>query len=313
MAEYAEGFETFVAIADEGSLAGAARVLGIPRETVSRRLVRLENRLGVRLAHRTTRRLDLTPAGARLAAAARDVVRIAERACEEVSGRGAPRGRVRVSVPPGVGAAFLAEVSAAFCDRYPDVRVELFASSRYVDIASEGFDVALRAGRVEDERLVSRRLWSRDSIAVASRGYVAAHGHPEDVDALAVHRCIPGMAGGVRGVARWPLLDGGTVEVRGDIAVNDLVAADHLVACGYGIAFLPRLVVADRLATGDYVQVLPDVIGAESTMSIVFLDRKYLPTRVRAWIDFVVQWADAHPPEAQLSRWRAARRPGGTA
>ena len=141
----AEGFEEFVAIIDCGSVTGAAEGLGLPRPTLSRRLARLEERLGVRLIHRTTRRMTMTPQGELLYAKARRVVQAAREAEAEVRRLdGVPRGLLRVSVPTGMPAMLFGEWVGEFLQRYPEVELEMVASSAHVDLAAEGFDLALR-------------------------------------------------------------------------------------------------------------------------------------------------------------------------
>ena len=169
MAESTEGFETFVSIVEAGSISAAARALGVPRETLSRRLLRLEERLGVWLLHRSSRQLDLSPAGEVLFGRVRPLVLAAREANEAVRALdGEPRGLLRVSVPPGGGGLAMAELARGFLTARPKVELELLATTRHVDLIGEGFDVALRAGEVTDPRLVARRLTQNRLVGVAA-------------------------------------------------------------------------------------------------------------------------------------------------
>ena len=165
----ADGFEEFVAIVDNGSVSAAAESLGLPRATVSRRLARLEERLGVRLLHRTTRRMTLTPGGALLHRKASRLVTAARELEAEVRRLdGVPRGLLRMSIPPGTADSFITGWIVEFLRLYPEVSVELVASSVHVDLVAEGFDLALRHGTIDDASLIARTISVSVTIAVAS-------------------------------------------------------------------------------------------------------------------------------------------------
>jgi DNA-binding transcriptional LysR family regulator len=298
MGEAGEGFEVFVQVVDSGSVSGAARVLGSPRETVSRQLARLEDRLGVRLLHRSTRRLLPTAAGEELFARVRPLVLAAREAEEALRQRDpTPRGLVRLSVPPGPIAARVATALAGFLCRWPQVQIELTATSRHVDLAAEGYDLALRAGTVRDPSLIARRLWVAPPCAVASPAYLSRRGRPGSVDDLVDHDCILGMGGGDRPLRRWPLAAGGEVAVDGPFASDSMEA--QLAACreGLGIGLFPRVAgVLDDVARGRLVELLPGQLGAEVSLSLVALERARMPVRVRAVFDHLIEALDEGPP-----------------
>jgi DNA-binding transcriptional LysR family regulator len=289
--ESAEGFEVFVAVVDAGSISAAARLRCEPRETVSRQLARLEERLGVRLLHRETRRLTPTAAGQELYARARPLV-VAAREAEAAVKRldDVPRGLVRVSVAPG-GAAFVADALLAFLRDHPEVSLEVHLSSRHVDLVAEGFDVALRAGVVYDEALVARRLLSTEVVAVASPAYLARCGTPTGPEDLALHSGLLGMTAGERPARGWPARSGDDVPVSGRLASNDPALLLVAALAGDGIALLPRLIAGPALDDGRLVPVLPDVIGAERWLSAVYVERSYLPAKVSALLDHLSAWA----------------------
>lgn len=301
MQETAEGFEVFVAVLDAGSISAAARERGVPRETLSRQLGRLEQRLGVRLAHRGARRLVPTAAGEALLARARPLVQAAQEAEAAVRRLDdTPRGLLRVSVPPNGGAALVARMALPLLERWPELRMELLATTRHVDLVAEQVDVALRAGEVRDPSVVARRLWTSRVVAVASPAYVRSHGLPTHPEALDAHACVLGADGGVRPLGRWPLLRGGAVSVSGRIASNDLGVQLLAALGGHGIALLPEIFVEGPVRDGALVPVLPAEVGAHTSMSIVWAERALMPAKVRAFVDHIVA-AFAEPQGDLLS------------
>ena len=289
-AEQSEGLESFVAIVEQGSIAAAARELGMPRETLSRRLSRLEDRLQVRLVHRSTRELLPTAEGNALYLHARRMVDAAEEAIRAVRlVDDVPRGVLRVSVPPGGGGGFAGGLFASFARAWPEVELELISTSRFVDLRAESIDVALRAGNVLDESLIARRLWRTDLLAVASPEYARRHGLPLSLEALAAHSCVLSMVEGQRSL-RWPTRSGDSVKVSGRLASNDLGMRRYFVLDGQGITLLPRPFARADLAEGRLVEVLPDDLGSATSMAVVFAERDRMQPKVRAFIDHTVTW-----------------------
>lgn len=297
MQEATEGFEVFVHIVQAGSISAAARALSTPRETLSRQLGRLEERLGVRLVHRGPRRLVLTRAGETLFERAERLVlaaREAEAAVRQLDDT--PKGLLRISVPAGGGRDLNTPMVLAFMARWPEVRVEMLATNRYVDLIAEGVDVALRAGQVREPSLIARRLWHDSVIAVATPAYLDAFGRPEGPDDLASHRCICGMGGGERPNRQWPTLDGGAVSVEPWFACNAIEGRVRAVMQGAGIAMVLRQQAAAAIAAGHLEPVLPKLLGTEMSISLVYVERTFMPPKVRAFIDFALNWIARHPP-----------------
>lgn len=289
--EIAQGFAEFVAIVEQGSVSAAARHLDEPRPSVSRRLARLEARLGQRLLHRSTRRLVLTPAGEELYRRARQVVDQA-RAAEEALLRldQVPRGTLRVSTPPTQDPV-LAELFVAFRRRYPEVRLEVLATTRYVDLVAEGFDLALRAGRSPgDPSLFQRRLLRSRMLVWGSPGYLQARGRPQKLADLAQHNCLLGFDSSQRPHRSWPLLDGGQVQVHGSLASNQLELLTEAARQGEGLAMLPELFTYEDRRAGRLEAVLPEVLGLVTGMDLVYAERAYQEPRVRAFIDMAAPW-----------------------
>jgi DNA-binding transcriptional LysR family regulator len=288
--------QAFVQTVEARSLNRAAVELGVPRATLGRRLARIEERLGVRLLRRTTRRMALTDAGEELYRHARGVlaaVKEAEAAVRRTDG--AVRGLLRVSVPPSVDGQFQ-RLLLAFVERYPEVRLEAHFSTQHLDLLGAGYDVGIRAGPAIAPGLRGRTLARVTLRAVAAPSYLARAGTPEQPNELAQHACLVGFALGERPATHWPLLDGGHVRVEGRIVSNDIEMLRRAACAGHGIALLPHLLIQDDLRTGALVPVLGTRIGAASQLALVYAERELLPPAVRAFVEFVVaQAADLAP------------------
>lgn len=286
---------TFVAVVTGGSMSRAARELGVPRPTVSRRLQRLESRLGVRLLRRTTRAMTLTDAGEVFYARARAALAAVGDAVASVQRRDlVPRGLLRVSVPPLGGGGIGAPV-ARFLAANPEVRLELFAATRLVDLVADGFDVALRATSALPPGLVARNIARTRVVAVASPSYLARAGTPRRATDLTSHRCLSGFARGEHPSVEWPLVRGGAVRIEPVLATNDVSVLRDSALGGVGIALLPLLMVHDDLASGALVPVLPRVLGDETQVALVYPDRELVSPAARAFIDLVAAWARDDP------------------
>lgn len=284
--------EAFVRLVETGSLTSAARELGLPRATLSRRLARLEERLGVRLAFRTTRKVGLTDAGTAFYASARDVVRAVDDATRAVmADDGPPRGPLRLSVPPITDPQFRTML-VDFAERYPHVEVELIASTRHEDLVARGIDVALRAGSSLDPGLIARRLRAVAVFAVASPAYLARAGAPDTAAALTDHACLLGFRADDHPVTHWPLLAGGSVRVHGRMVCNDLLVLRDAALRGLGVALLAEVFCARALASGALVRVLPDEVGATSAISLVYPDRRLLKPATRAFVAHALAWME---------------------
>ena len=277
-----ERLHEFVAVVDRGSISGAARALEMPRATLSRRITALETELGLRLLHRGTRRLVLTPAGEELHRRARRIVADAQAAWDSVRRLDdVPRGLLRVSLVDIPRQPVFTE----FLRRYPEVRLEVTTTTRHVDLIAEGIDVALRFGPVSDASLIARRLWTGRAHAVASPSYLAAHGRPDSLEQLAEHECFVGFAGAWAPQRTWPLLDGGVVPVSGRVASNSVRLLADAARAGLGIAMLPDQVIGAALDDGSLEIVLEELVGADVPISLVYADREFLDPKVRAFVD----------------------------
>jgi len=276
----------FVQVVQAGSFSQAARDLGLPKSTVSRKVAQLEERLGARLLQRTTRKLSLTEVGAMYHERCSRILPELEAAEREVHDlQDVPRGLLRVSAP--LRFAILGDVVAEYLSRYPDVRVEVSCTDRVVDLIEEGFDLAIRAGTLTDGSLIARRLM--DSIPhfiVASPAYVAQRGRPRTPDDLARHDCL--LFGPQRERATWRFQRGGkTVEVavNGRVAINDFDFLCKSALAGHGIGRMPAPQCCAELRAGRLVRLLEDWQIAEFPLSIVYPSTRHLSPKVRAFID----------------------------
>jgi DNA-binding transcriptional LysR family regulator len=263
---------------DAKSLSRAAAELGVPRATISRRLQRLEEQLGVRLLRRTTRRLVLTDAGEAFYRHARLVLDAVEKAQASVlRPGGALRGDLRISLPPVQNTSFQA-LLFDFAERHPDVRLQVHFGSEHVDLVRRGYDVALRASQALEPGLVARTLLRLPVLAVASPAYLARFGTPKRPEDLRHHRCLAGFARGELPQAHWPLAGGGRLTIDPFLATNDMNLLLDGAVRGLGIACLPLMLVREPLET-------------ESNLSLVYPEREFMPPHVRALADLLAAWA----------------------
>jgi DNA-binding transcriptional LysR family regulator len=281
----------FARTVDAKSLSRAAAELGLPRATISRRLARLEERLGARLLRRTTRSLALTDAGEALYRHARIVLDAVDDAVASVRRTDdAVRGDLRVSVPPNPPPSLYATI-CDFAERYPDVRLQVHATSRHVDLARDGYDVALRAGSHFEPGLIARKLADVRVLGVASPAYLAAHGAPASRRDLARHRCLMGFSRAELPQAHWQIGKGTTQQLDGVLFSNDLGLLVHAVLRGQGIAMLPLTIVRAFLEEGTLALVLPGVLEHAAQIAVVHAEREFVPPQVRAFVDAIVAWA----------------------
>jgi len=296
----------FCRTVDAKSLSRAAAELRVPRATVSRRLARLEHRLGVRLLRRTTRSSMLTDAGEALYRHARIVLDAVTQAEESVRrGDDAIRGDLRVSVPPISDPAFMAML-CDFAKRYPDVRLHVHFSTRHVDLRRDGYDVALRAGSEIEPGLVARILLRDRMLAVASPQYLAERGVPRTRRDLRHHRCLMAFTRGELPQTHWPFAGSGKLYVEGAFFSNEMTLLRDAAVRGLGIAFLPGVIVSRLLEKGTLVQVLAGSLEGESRMAIVYPEREFVPPQLRAFVDTMAaslpRFFKAFSPEPKSAR-----------
>ena len=283
------GWATFAAVADAGSVAGAARELGVGKATVSKALARLEGALGLPLFHRTSRRLTLTPSGHELVPRARAMV-AAARAAEEAARDGADGlvGPIRVTAPLSFGLRHVAGVVAEWLAAHPGTSVDLRLSDARVDLVAEGFDIGVRIGLLPDSSLKARRLCAVPMVTVASPAYRAEHGAPADPHALIAHRCLVYTAGGSPDPWRFAGPAGEVAfGVDGPLRVDNGDAMLPLLLAGGGVAQLPAFIVRDAMGRGQLVDLMPHWPVPPLALHLVMPPGRLRPARVDAMLNFL--------------------------
>ncbi len=273
------GLETFVAVVEEGNFTEAAERLEMSAVMVGKYVRELEERLGVRLLERTTRRQSLTDAGRVFyedAKRALEQVRLAETSVERL--RASPSGTLRVSAPTTFGAYVVAPLAATFQQRHPRVRVELELSNRVVDLIDEGFDLAIRIGELGDADLIAKPLAQYRMVICASPGYLALHGHPQTPKDLGAHRCLAHSVWNNRNGWMLKSAEGPRHWNEPDFTCNDGNGLRMAAIAGAGLLLQPEVLVADDLARGTLVQVLHAYSPDPRPIHIVYRqDRRPLP------------------------------------
>jgi LysR family transcriptional activator of dmlA len=282
----------FTLLARHGSLSAAARELDITPPAVTKRLAQMEQRLGVRLLNRTTRRLSLTSEGALyLEQAQRILADIREMEESVASHRAAPKGLLRVNATLGFGRTTIAPLVSAFARAYPDIELQLQLTDRPIDLVEEAFDLGVRFGALPDTRLAARRILSNKRFLCASPAYLKRAGIPQTPDDLARHSCIihrqNDEAWGI-----WRLARGRrevSVKVRGTLSSNDGDVVLGWALDGHGILLRSEWDLAKYLASGRLQVVLPDFTPPPADLFVFYASRKQLPAKVRVFIDFLVE------------------------
>jgi DNA-binding transcriptional LysR family regulator len=279
----------FVRVLDRGNFSLAASDLGITPSAVSKLVSRLEDRLGVRLLERSTRRLVLTPEGETFLLRARRIVADIEEAEAEVARvRGAPRGKLRINSGTAFGLHQLTPALAEFLARYPEIDIELSITDRLVDLIEEQSDIAVRSGHIPDGPFIQRKLADLQRVICAAPAYLARRGRPMVAADLKGHDCVV-VAG--PGLARWPFktrngID--VVEVSPRVTTDDAEAALRLAIEGAGIVRLSDVIVGSPLRNGELVALLTDIHHVEPfPLSAIYpAGRNRLP-RVAVFLEYI--------------------------
>jgi DNA-binding transcriptional LysR family regulator len=286
-----DGIAAFVRVVDSGSFAAAARRLNISKSAISAHVQRLEERLGIRLLNRTTRRLSLTEAGAAYYRHCARILAEAEAAEQAASAlQQEPRGTLRISAPDSFGWMHVAPAVPAFLKRYPDLAIDINLSLAYADLVEEGLDLAIRIGTLEDSALVVRKLASSRRVICAAPAYLEQNGTPGHPDDLAAHNCLctslkawgdQWRLAGKRGEAR--------VNVSGSFRTNNAEMLRAAALDGVGIAALPTWAVAEELRSGRLRRVLVDWKGPVSTIYAVYPGNRLMSMKVRAFVSHLTR------------------------
>ncbi|MFL5136692.1 MAG: LysR family transcriptional regulator [Microvirga sp.] len=302
MLDRVTGMQVFVRVATLGSFSAAARALDLSQTMVTKHVAALEDRLGVKLLHRSTRKLVLTEGGRNyLTACERILAEIEEAEASASLDRVEPRGTLRLNVPLTFGFRQVVPALTEFSRLYPAVSFDLGLADRYVDLMEEGWDLAIRIGRLKDSSLVARRLAASRTIIFATPAYLKQHGIPQTVDDLAQHNCLGYTLPSVIGANRWAFgIDGDiVVPIQGNLRANNGDALLAAAVAGQGLIYQPTFIVGDSLREGSLVPVLSNYPTYEPAIHAVLPSGRQAPAKVRAFVAFL---AERFGPEPEWDR-----------
>jgi len=283
-----EDMRIFAQVLEAGSFTAAADRLGMSKQSVSRRLMQLEERLGVRLLNRSTRRLDATPLGQHYYQSALRLLGEVQQVEHDISGQAqALRGTLRLSAPLSFAMSHLGCLLTEFLQLHPQVDVEVDLSDRAVDLIGEGYDLALRIGALEDSSLIARRIASVERVYCASPAYLQARGVPLKPEDLAGHDCLP--YGHSRQV-QWQFRQGGkaqAIQVAGRMRANNGELLRDAAIAGMGVTYLPTFIVGQALADGRLVNVLEEWTPPALQLSAVYPQHRQVARPVQGFVSFL--------------------------
>ncbi|MEM7408931.1 MAG: LysR family transcriptional regulator [Myxococcota bacterium] len=279
----------FAKVVEAGSFAAAAKALGQTRAAVSKQIASLEERIGAQLLNRTTRSMHLTEIGAEFYARC---ARIAEEAAEAeravASLQGAPRGRLRLRAPLTFGRRYLTPLVTPFLERHPEITIDLVLDDEPVDLAQEGFDLAIRIAARGDSSLTSHFLADSPHVVCGTPGYFETAGVPTAPEHLREHRCL--LYSSLPTPRLWRFQNGRSVRVTGAFQVNHGEALRRAVLDGAGLAYLPRFIVGEDLDSGALHSVLDDWSWSSQKVYAVVPRHRNLTPKVRAFLEALEQY-----------------------
>jgi len=293
---------TFVDVIAKGSLSAAARAEGIAPAMIGRRLDSLEERLGVKLLQRTTRKIALTNEGTAFLEDCQRILAELEDAETAVSERSArATGHLLISAPAGFGRQHVAPLLPSFLAEHRDLTLTLSLNDRVVDLIGEGIDVAIRIASLSDSNLIGVKLADNKRVIVASPAYLKRHGTPRSLDELAKHNCLAiSSDGSQRG---WTFRQNGknvTLKIAGNMVCNDGEVLHDWALAGKGLAWRSMWEVGTEIESGQLQTVLDEFAAPGNDIYAVFAQRRHLPLRIRALVDFLRR------AYAQADYWRKA-------
>lgn len=287
-----EDLRLFTLVAEGRSFTRAADKLGLSKSAASRRIGELETRLGARLFNRTTRHISLTQVGEGFYARVTQALDALEEAERSVASQhAAPRGVLKLAAPMSFGIVHLSGAIADFMALYPEVTVDMELSDRFVDLVEEGYDLAIRIGRLKDSSLVARRLCPARAVICASPDYLTRRGTPQTPADLSAHDCL--IYTNIQTPEQWTFrkMPGAeetqTIRIAGRLRANNGDALREAALHGQGLVLLPTFIVGDALAAGRLVPVLDAWLPPPNAVHAVYPANRHLSPKVRAFVDFV--------------------------
>jgi DNA-binding transcriptional LysR family regulator len=291
--------EAFATVVDQGGFTDAAKKMGISKSAVSKHVSALEARLGARLLNRTTRRVSPTEIGLAYYDRARRVLTDAGEADAMVSSmQSAPSGLLRISVATDFGVNHLSPLLGEFLQEFPEITVNMVLNNRYVELISEGFDMAIRVGELEDSTLRARKIADTSKRMIAAPSYFAKFTRPTKIDDLNDHKLLHYSNNSAGNVWKLTAPSGEKRQVRsaGWLTVNDGQSLLHAAIAGLGIAYLPCFLYADAMRQGLVEEAMPDLPVETQGIYAVYPPGRFTQPKVRAFIDFLVEsFADKGP------------------
>lgn len=285
-------FRIYARVVECESFTQAAKALGLPRSSVSAAVAALEQRIGARLLHRTTRRVSATQDGmAFYEHCARLVADVEETEALFRHSAASPAGRLRIDVPGRIGRLIIAPALPDFLVRYPEIDIDLSVTDRASNLIEDGIDCVLRVGPLSDSGLIARSVGELPLINVASSGYLAAHGVPTHPGELDGHKAVNYASPTTGRIEPWEWLEDGALHDRalpGRVTVN---SAEAYIACclaGLGLIQIPAYDVAEHLAAGELVEVMPRHRAAPMPMTLLYPHRRHLSRRLQVFADWLV-------------------------
>jgi DNA-binding transcriptional LysR family regulator len=295
-----DAIAVFVKVVETGSFSGAARLLKMPKTTVSAKVAALEKRLGVILIHRTTRKLFVTEAGEQYFHHCANAVREIELGESALQySQGVPSGLLKVTAPVDFGHTLLPKIVHAYLEKYPGTSVELLLVNRTVDLVGEGVDLAIRAGRLKDSSLIAKRFFAIETNLWAAPAYLAEAGTPRQPSDLARHRllALSSMTSTTLGKGKQSV----AIAINSRVLTDDFEVVKAMIMLGAGIGWLPDFHITDAQAAGTLVQVLPEwkteVAGG---FNFVYPGSRYASPKVQAFIATAVELMGEGGPAAAL-------------
>lgn len=280
----------FIAVVDAGSFSGAAIKLNLTKSAVSKRISQFEDELGVRLLHRTTRRLSLTQAGLKYYDYARTALQLAKEGEDAITQmQDTPQGVLRISVPMAFGRLHISPLIPAFLSQNPGVEINMAMDDRVVNLVEGGFDMGIRIGQLADSTMIARPLSPCSSVLCASPAYLQRHGTPQSPNDLSQHNCLfysyflggtEWIFHGKEGASRF--LPKGNYQVNNSEALYDALLA------GLGICQMPKFIVGPALADGRLLSILPNYMLPKHSIYAIYPQRLHIPAKMRTFLDYLL-------------------------
>ncbi|WP_318444685.1 LysR family transcriptional regulator [Photobacterium leiognathi] len=286
-----DGIALFVQVVKSGGFGAAAQVMGHSNSYVSKEIVKLENRLGVRLLNRTTRSISLTPEGKSYYQECLQLISDAEQAVAHITqSTVAPKGTLKMSCPVWFGKHYLKDVFSAYLTRYPDVVIDLDMSDKAIDVIGDGYDLVIRASaKLDESSLICKRIYSSRICTVASPEYLAKHGRPIHPTELSSHHCF--CYSNLKKSNIWDYIDKAgnqtSVDVHQRIRSNNTEMSLALVCNGDGIIRLPEFYIEQQIKTGELILLFEDYVFPMVDVYALYPTRKHLASKVRCFLDLI--------------------------